>query len=528
MLPVVGPILRKYLSLEARFLGAASSQDHKKKGQFFTPAKVSSYMAGLLSPPREETFRLLDPGAGVGALSAAVCEHFLASSLPRHLEIDLFENDLEVLPFLREAMAYCAKAYQEVGRSFRYHIHPEDFILCVAPSVFGRPDLFARQRFLSGFDAVLTNPPYFKVNKASQHARIMKEVVHGQPNMYAFFLATAAQVLRPGGELVAITPRSFCNGLYFRSFRRWFLDRMGIDHIHLFGSRTETFKDVLQESVITSWHRLGAPSESVLVTSSNGLDIPSAERRKIPLKRVLDDTNGHAVIRIPTSEEDLAVSRVLDSWPTRFCDLGLRVSTGPVVAFRARDFLLSEPDGFDCAPLLSSTNVRPFLTEWPVKRARSHAAFRVCADSRRLLLPKRNYVLLRRFSAKEESRRLTASCLLRSEIAAPFLALENHLNYICHSRRELTPDEVYGLCALFNSLLFDRYFRTISGNTQVNATEIRSMKFPRLELIAEIGRQVRGLPFPALDRVEQIVLQALGLMNRVGSTALSETLFSKV
>jgi adenine-specific DNA-methyltransferase len=117
------------------------------------------------------------------------------------------------------------------------------------------------------------NPPYFKVSKASPYARVMDDVVHGQPNIYAFFLAAGAQMLRPGGEMVAITPRSFCNGLYFRGFRHWFFDRMALDHIHLFESRTETFRDVLQESLITASHRLGRQSSTVTVTTSYGLDL---------------------------------------------------------------------------------------------------------------------------------------------------------------------------------------------------------------------------------------------------------------
>lgn len=132
---------------------------------------------------------------------------------------------------------------------------------------------------------MITNPPYFKVNKTSPYARVMEDVVHGQPNIYAFFLAAAAELLRPGGELVAITPRSFCNGLYFRGFRRWFFEKMALDRIHLFESRTETFRNVLQESLVTASHRLGKPSASVIVSSSRGLNMNAAKLPSCPLLR---------------------------------------------------------------------------------------------------------------------------------------------------------------------------------------------------------------------------------------------------
>jgi adenine-specific DNA-methyltransferase len=523
-----GPLLTHALDLQTSYERQTSLDDRKKKGQFFTPPEVCTFMASLFFPKPPSTFRLLDPGAGVGSLTAAVCDRFLDLRSSRHFEIHLFENDPEVLPFLRKTIEHCVGMLNEHGHSTIYEIHAKDFILDAAATVFGPPSLFSDSAAWGEFDGVIMNPPYFKVSKASPYARVMEDVVHGQPNIYAFFLAAAAQMLRPGGELVAITPRSFCNGLYFRGFRHWFFQKMALDHIHLFESRTETFRDVLQESLVTASHRLGKPSASVTVSTSYGLNIRDAKSASLSTATVIDDSCGHANIRIPASVEDQAIAEVVELWPHRFSELGLRISTGPVVMFRATEFLLPQPNGKDSAPLLSVFNVKPFQTEWPVIHKKHPTAFKVCADSLRLLLPTRNYVLLRRFSAKEERRRLTASCFIASEMPRPFVALENHLNYIYHAERELTLDEVYGLAALFNSILLDRYFRTISGNTQVNATEIRSMKFPALPAVAGIGRKVRELAFRDRDAVELIVLRELGINGEVSTHLLEGTLFSQI
>jgi adenine-specific DNA-methyltransferase len=136
----------------------------------------------------------------------------------------------------------------------------------------------------------------------------------------------------------------------------------------------------------------------------------------------------------------------------------------------------------------------------------------------RLLLPTRNYVLLRRFSAKEEPRRLTASCFLKADQERPYVALENHLNYVYHAERELTVNETYGLAALFNSALLDRYFRIISGNTQVNATELRTMNFPDLKSLARIGKEIQPILEGASSTyIERIVLKQLGVGESVES-----------
>jgi len=213
----------------------------------------------------------------------------------------------------------------------------------------------------------------------------------------------------------------------------------------------------------------------------------------------------------------------VESLPVRFSESGLRISTGPVVMFRAREFLLQEVDGDDTIPLLLPHNVKRFETVWPVKKNNKPIAFRVCERSLSLVLATKNYVLLKRFSAKEERRRLVASCFFGSRQAKSFVALENHLNYIYRDRRELSEDETYGVAALLNSTLFDRYFRIISGNTQVNATELRSMKFPRLSTVARIGKRVMRL-FPlSADEIEDVVLEELKVPASV-EAAIMESL----
>src|SRR5271157_1487170 len=493
---------------------ATSVDARKEKGQVFTPPGVCRFMAGLFTRIPER-FRLLDAGAGVRSLASAVCERLLTLRSPRQVEIHLYESDKMLLPLLEANMQHCRAALLAAGHGLRFTIHHEDFIL----GTRGRSDqrmLFDDDGAGDEFDAVIMNPPYFKIGAGSPHALAMGDAFRGNTNIYMLFMARAAELLRPNGEMVAITPRSFCNGLYFRNFRRWFFSRMGLRHVHLFECRRSTFDDVLQESIITLTHRLGIALPSTTITTSLGKDIPvKPEPISLPASRVLDDSAGDMVLRIPSSVEELGVLEAVEAWPDRFADLGLAISTGPVVLFRAEEYLLPKLDGAETVPLLGPHNVRPFETIWPVEKRGKPTAFRACRDSLKHLVPTRNYVLLRRFSAKEERRRLTASWFLRTVEARPYLALENHLNYVYHAERELTADEVYGLTALFNSALLDKYFRIMSGNTQVNATEIRTMKFPRLDCVAAIGRRIKHLDDYLPAKVERVVLEELGINVRL-------------
>jgi adenine-specific DNA-methyltransferase len=509
------PSLSEYtVSRQSEYLRGSTAARRRNQGQVFTPPEIARFMAGLFSQI-PQSLRLLDPGAGSGVLSAAVCDRVLELGSPRELYIHAFETEPALAEMLRQNLEHCKRELGKAGHTLHFTVQQEDFIVAASPYMDGQVRLFGSPAVPESFDAVIMNPPYFKVRKDSEHAKLMERVVHGQPNAYAFFLALAARLLRPNAELVAITPRSFCNGLYFRGFRHWFFDRMSLDHIHLFESRTEAFREsgVLQESVITKSHKLGERSPHVTITGSYGKDIPRhLEAESFPHNEIVDDSCGQRLVKIPVTQDDYRAMRLIEALPLRFDETGLRISTGPVVTFRATELLLREPNGERLVPLLMPHNVKPYRTEWPIPRKQHPVYILDCETSRkrRLLLPRGNYVLLRRFSAKEEKRRLVAACLLRSEQKTQRIAFENHLNYVYHFDRELTEDETFGVAALFNSAVLDRYFRVLSGNTQVNATEIRNLHFPSLGTLASVGREVRSLADRRAATVECIVTAALG------------------
>ena len=498
-------------------MARTSAEVRRKLGQIFTPATVSQFMAGLFAGLPEEA-TLLDAGAGVGALTAAVCQRYLSRKQPSLLRVHAVESDIALTELLDDVLQACRRALRRAGHAMEYRIHTEDFILQHADLFAGTKPLFPAAGLDVPFDGVITNPPYFKLNKDSPHARAMEAVIHGQPNIYAFFLAVAARLLREGGELVAITPRSFCNGLYFRGFRRWFFDRMSLADIHTFQSRTATFREanVLQESVITRFVRSTPPQPVVKITRSKGRDFSGTlDVQSVPYPRIVDRSHCDVVIRIPEARQDADVCALVETWPARFAELGLKISTGPVVMFRATQYLLDDAKQENAVPLLSAHNVKPFSTLWPVEKKKWPVAFLDSRESRKLLVPKANYVLVKRFSAKEERRRLTAGCFLADDWRYRRIALENHLNYIYHADRPLSAEEVFGIAALFNSALLDRYFRAISGNTQVNATEIRQLPFPAADVLSTIGRKILALPDRSAAKLEQVVLLELGAGGRL-------------
>lgn len=481
--------------------------DHRKnQGLYLTPVPIADLMASMIGV-RGTNVRILDPGAGAGVLLCAAAE-FLTTrpDAPTSLELTAYETDTGLAEALRNVLAYLSEMAKPRGVRVDYQVLARDFVLDHAEALdrmTERLDLIGMHR---EFDAIIANPPYFKLNKANDpRAKAAAAIIHGQPNIYGLFMAVSAALLRPGGDLVYIVPRSFASGPYFRRFREVFFRAIRPDAAHLFQSRRDAFRrdEVLQETLVfhgtrdDGWEDRQA-GQVVVLTSSEGIgDLDTPRRRTFAAPALLSPKDPDRVLRLPsTLAEEVAFDRV-SRWPGSLISYGLRISTGPVVPFRAREVLAREGDA-NTVPLLWMNHVRAMNARWPVA-TRHPQHLRAGPASKHILLPNETYVILRRFSAKEEPRRLTAAPWLAGTGGTRLLGLENHLNYIWRPGGTLSEDEAYGLAALLNTRLLDDYFRAVGGNTQVSATEIRATPLPPLAAIVAVGRRVRTRSTPVKD-----------------------------
>ncbi len=465
---------------------------HKKEfGQYLTPLSATQFMAGLYQAPDKDTIRVLDPGAGTGVLSCALLER-LAFKVSRVI-LTVYELDRELIPLLKQSLQYSKRWLKKRGTDLEYNIIEADFVLENGAVLGETEQSIFGEAASAKYDVVICNPPYFKLNKQDPRAKAGAYIVHGQPNIYAIFMAISAYLLETNGELIFITPRSFTAGPYFKLFRKRFFSIMRPEYIHIFGSRRDAFNkdEVLQENVIIrakrddEWY-LNNTVYCTTVSYSNGLDdISQAHKRREPVTSIIDMKSENKFVFIPGKKEDRTVVRLIQSWKGSFHLYGIEISTGPVVPFRAARFLCDEK----AVPLLWMQNVSSMNVRFPARMKKKQYILESSENSG-LLLPNKNYVLLRRFSAKEEKRRLVAAPYIAEKFQAyDVIGIENHLNYIYRPKGELTVEETYGVAAILNSLHFDTYFRTYNGNTQVSATELRFTPLPSLEVIGKIGHR---------------------------------------
>ena len=477
-------------------------------GQFFTGSSVSNYMASLVNKPKNKIVRILDAGSGTGILTASTALRCLDLGC-KTVHAALYELDREAVSHLEQTLKIVQNIFSQQRGTFSFEIHCEDFVLA-------RPD---KDKSVQDFDVSVINPPYFKYSvKNSLYAKAAADLYHGDPNIYASFLAIVLACLKDRGQMVSITPRSFTNGLYYKGFRSYLLTESAIDLIHIFKHRDKVFKNydskVLQENIICRFIK-GKNSKAVTVRSSDcDASINNADQQQYPLELIIDPCKGQRIIRIPESACQASILRQAETFPTTFKGAGYFISTGRVVEHRALNYITEDTNALGSVPLYRPHNVTPLTATWTGNH-KKEVSFMLNGGHEKYTIENGTFVLLKRFSSKDEKRRLVSGVHLESTHDCELIGFGNKINYIGVTGEKLTKGEAFGLAAIFNSSFMDNYFRCMSGNTQVNATEIRGMKFPTREQVKEIGKQAQKLKTIEGNQIDFIVNPVLGVMDTI-------------
>lgn len=449
-----------------------AAREHKAQlGQFMTSSEIASFMASLFDVPKTGSAQILDAGAGMGALSCALIQDWQRKGSKAEAHLVAYEVDTHLLPVLQKTLS---------GESFTsVTIHSGDFI---AESVMG-------QGALSYTHAIL-NPPYKKIASSSKHRHLLREVGIEAGNLYSAFVALALRDMKDKGQLVAIIPRSFCNGPYFRPFREYLLSHAALTHIHLFESRTHAFREdgVLQENIIIRLVR-GEVQGSVTVSTSSTSDFTDLESRVFPFEKVVHPGDQDQFIHVPTLQSAAPANEKRESRGS-LEDLDLSVATGPVVGFRLREHLREQLDE-GSVPLVYPVHLRAGRVRWPLMDGKKSNAIARNNETQKWLFPNGCYCVVRRFSSKEERHRIVASVVAAEDFkGAEYLGLDNKLNVFHSGKKGMPLNLAYGLSAYLNTDVVDEEFRLFSGHTQVNATDLRRMKYPAKVHLQELGEHL--------------------------------------
>ena len=465
-----------------QYIEAMPKKERKKYGQFFTSMETAIYMAGLfIIPEDKETLSVLDAGAGSGILSCALIEMIQNNSKVKKIKITCYENDSNILELLNDNLSYMKhNAKIEID----YEINMENYI---TSQYLEFNEMFGGNINARKYDVVIGNPPYMKIPKDAPEATAMPGVCYGAPNLYFLFATMGVSNLKQEGELVYIIPRSWTSGAYFKKFREYFLSESRLENIHLFVSRNKVFdkENVLQETIIVKVKKTHIKPAEVLVTSSqSNSDFNNVTEIRVPYDVVVSGEEKY--VYLVTDEDEIKVLEKLNRWKNTLPDIGLKMKTGLTVDFRNRDVLRNEKEE-GAIPLFYSQHIQDGIVKFPINKEHEY----VVTEQSGLRQKNKNYLFVKRFTAKEERRRLQCGVYLSKKYPQyEVISTQNKINFIDGLATELSECIVYGLYVLFNSTIYDTYYRILNGSTQVNSTEINAMPIPNLEIIQEIGKEI--------------------------------------
>ena len=455
-----------------KFISSVPKSKRKAYGQFFTSRASAKFMADMfdidLSLPE---IHLLDAGCGTGILTAAWIDMARTRGYKGKIHVTCYETDPKVIPVLTENLEYIkANSYVE------YIIKSENYI---TTQQFESNDLFAPEP--AQYDYIIGNPPYKKIAKDAPEAQLMPSVCYGAPNLYSLFCCMGIRNLRQGQELVYIIPRSWTSGAYFDYFRRFLLSNCVLTNIHLFASRDKVFdgEAVLQETMIIKLKKTQNIPECIHMTTSSTSEFNDVQAFDAPYSTIV---GRNRYVYLVTSREQADVLTKVNKMPTTLPQINMPMKTGLIVDFRTREELRDEM-GEGCYPLLYSQHIQEGRVVWPQGKEGEC----IQTTQRSHLQRNGNYLLVKRFTAKEEKRRLQCGIYLQQRYSEyEYISTQNKVNFIyCES-----PCATYGLYVLLNSTLYDEYYRILNGSTQVNSTEINAMPIPERNVIEEMGREL--------------------------------------
>jgi len=465
-------MLNEVLENTERFMSSVPKTKRKKYGQFFTNEATAKFMASLFCfDLSKKQIEILDAGAGTGILAAAVIQKLYELGYMGKIHVTCYETDELVIPLLEKNMALCNELH-----NVSYTIKRENYV--TSQNVFNSP-LFCSEGYQ--YDYIIGNPPYMKIAKDAAEALAIPEVCYGAPNLYFLFWTMGVCNLKEEQELVYIIPRSWTSGAYFKKFRDFLFNNCVITDIHLFESRDKVFdgESVLQETMIVKVKKTIVAPRCISITSSSTSEFKDIRKFYAPYETVV--SKNHFVYLV-TNEEDANILRTINHFHTTLPEINLKMQTGIIVDFRTRDVLRNELEE-GAYPLLYSQHIKEGKVVWPLGKEGEV----IKTDKRSYLQENGDFLIVKRFTSKEEPRRLQCGIYLKKMYDKfKYISTQNKVNFIkCDS-----PCVTYGLYVLLNSTLYDCYYRMLNGSTQVNSTEINQMPIPERQVIEEMGREL--------------------------------------
>lgn len=495
--------------LSSAYAQLAGEERRKQLAMFFTPPSLTKRLLDDLSASGVDfaVRKFCDPACGGAAFLAPIAMRMRDALRERGASpaqiLDHVQRHL--LGFDKDA-ALC-----EMSKHFLLMVlHDEVVATGARPKfqVYQGDSLLRAQHLLGTLDVVVCNPPFRKMPsaEAAHYLDDFTDIIEAQPNLYALFVALCVKLLAPGGTCALVTPTSFLSGQYFSKLRTFLMTRTTVLSIGMVSDRLGVFIDVEQETALTLARREEAGHAS---TTEAEVSVVARNGHYVNVGRCVLPNSG-AAWPIPRTESDVALLKSAAKSRATLADYGYAPRIGAFVW--NRDTRTTYPSaksaaharGGTAVPLLWSSDISPDgslrFTGSP-KANREHCFVNLGAKDHPSVVS-RPSVLLQRVTSNDQPRRLVAAAVpkLLIETYGGFVG-ENHTVILEQVSPEpaLTPDQ---LAQLLTTPTVDRYFRCISGATNVSVFELSQLRLPdpsRLKSLLAQGHDMRSAAVKALQ-----------------------------
>lgn len=447
-------------------------------GRFFTKKETAALMASMVTPVGREHVRVLDPGAGTGILSAALCEKLAQGGEVQTITLVCYETEPLYLPMLQNNLERIRrKCRHDYKVKILYTVREENYVL--APRVV---DLLQEPET---FDYIIMNPPRALCAADTPEQEAFAAYCSGETDLCYLFAAAAMQDLAPGGQAVMLLPTVFASGAYLGKLRRYMFSCAALARVHLFLRKTENARllDEPRKDMLLLFEKKETP-EFLRISTSYGQE---------PVHTVMRADYGSVVredgsLLLLKSAEEAKIAEVISQLPQTLTSLGLRMRTGLTLESRYPTLLREAPEK-GCVPLIHPRCIRTGRVFFPHTGGGKQYITRAVPS---LLQKNKNMLFFKRVPAKSDKKALFCGIYLASSLPHyPEISTHNKLQYIDYADdREIDSHMLYGLFVVFNSSLYGKYYQVFSKSKQLNATEFATLPLPSAAALRMMGKQL--------------------------------------
>jgi len=489
-----------------------SKSENVRLGRLFTKKETARLMASMLTFEEGKTaYTVLDPGAGTGILSAAVIEEICQRcSSCRQIFLTAYESNPEFIAMLEDNL-------ERVRKKARH-----DYDVRVFVTVYNENYITESQNHYTvtlfntvedKYDIIICNPPSEMVEKTSLEAKRAGGVTQVKINSAFLFAKMAKKHLEDGGKLVIVLPTTVATASSLTAYRREMAEELSLLKVHLFiGKAKNSARAIpLKKSVILCYGKCEKPETVTISTSTdNGKPENTVVLPPLSYGFVVDEKDG--TLTLPKSIEDTRIVKYISEFPETLSSIGLKISTGLVIDSRCDGLLFTDAIK-GCVPLIRPIAIRNGQIRFPLPIKHQYIA----PVNTNLIQRNKNMVIIKRVPAKSDNRFLNCAVYMASQLPQyKYISTHNKINFIDtkNASSEIPSRLAFGLFALLNSTIYDRYISIVSKSKQINAKEMRALPLPPRNIIENIGMRLMSARQTSVEVCDQIVNPTLHIRSK--------------